>query len=110
MTMGPARYSIAAGKGRLVMMRTLWESIFSARSIQLTLDWVVERFGVGDVVQRVDHVVGGELVAVVELHAAAQVEFQRLVVDPAPGGGELALVLVGPSGRGRSACPRPDGR
>ncbi len=42
--MGPARYSMAAGKGRLVMMRTLWASTFSTRSIQLTLDWVVERF------------------------------------------------------------------
>jgi hypothetical protein len=39
--------------------------------------------------------VGVEVLAIVELDALAQLELQRLVVDPLPGGGELALVLVG---------------
>ena len=76
-------------------MRTLYLSTFSARSIQLTFDWVDDLvLGLGDEVQGVDHVVGVELLAVVELHALAQVELERLVVDLPPGGGELALVLA----------------
>ena len=42
MTSGPAKYSIAAGKGCFVTMRTLCVSSRSALSIQLTLAWVVD--------------------------------------------------------------------
>jgi hypothetical protein len=49
----------------------------------------------GDEIQRIDHVVGVELGTVVELHAPAQLELERLLVDPFPGGRELPLVLVG---------------
>ena len=80
----------------LVTIRTLYWSSFSARSIQLTLlpgDGLVVR--VGDEVERVDDIVGVEFLAVVELDALAQLEFERLVVDPFPGGRELALVFVG---------------
>jgi hypothetical protein len=49
--------------------------------------------GVRDEVQRVDDVVGRELLAVVEFHAAAQVELERPVVDDAPRRREVGLVL-----------------
>ena len=38
--------------------------------------------GLDDEVERVDDVVGVELLAVVELDALAQLELERLVVDP----------------------------
>ena len=78
------------------MTRTLYLSSFSARSIQLTFDWVGDLvLGLGDEVQRVDDVVRVELLAVMELHALSQVELERLVVDLPPGRSELALVLAG---------------
>src|SRR5450759_1973772 len=43
-TTGPARYSIAAGNGFFVLMRTLYWSILSAPAIQLTFCCVVDLF------------------------------------------------------------------
>ncbi len=48
----------------------------------------------GDEIQGVDHVVGVEGGAVMKLDALAQLELERLLVDPFPGSRELALVLV----------------
>ena len=65
-----------------VISRTLYLSIFSALPIQFTLclrDDLVLRLG--DEVQRVDDVVGVELLAIVELDALTQVELHGAVVD-----------------------------
>jgi hypothetical protein len=101
MAIGPARYSIAAGNTCLVTSRTLYLSDLLGPldpvDVATGCDLVL---GLGDEVQGVDHVVGVELLAVVEFHPLAQVELDRLVVDLAPGGGELALVLVGHRDRG----------
>ncbi|KAG0919544.1 hypothetical protein G6F31_021074 [Rhizopus arrhizus] len=50
--------------------------------------------GVGHVVQRVHDRVRVELLAVMEFHAFAQLEFHRLVVDLLPALGKLALTLA----------------
>ena len=86
---------MAAGNSSLVMMRTLYWSSFSTLAIQLMFCWDDLLAGFDDEVERVDDVVGVELLAVVELDALAQLELERLVVDPLPGGRKLALVLVG---------------
>ena len=49
------------------------------------------RFRIGDHADRVDHIGGGERIAVAELHVLAQLEFQRDGIDPFPGGGERGL-------------------
>ena len=54
---------------------------------------LVLRFG--HEIELVHHVVGVEGLAVVEFHSAAQIEFERGVVYPAPGGRKRRLVFVG---------------
>ena len=49
----------------------------------------------GHEIQRVDDIVGVEVRAVVEFDALAQIELERLVVDPPPRRRELALELAG---------------
>ena len=48
---------------------------------------------IGHEVERIDHVVGIERLTIVEDHAAAQVELEREVVDPAPRRGQAGLVF-----------------
>jgi hypothetical protein len=50
--------------------------------------------GFRDKVQGVDHIIRREGLAVVELHALAEIHLQRLVVDPLPRRGELTLVFA----------------
>src|SRR5262249_51218732 len=60
---------------------------------ELRSDGLIFRFR--DEIERVNHVIGVEFRAVVELHAFAQFKFERRVVDPLPGCRELPFVCAG---------------
>ena len=78
------------------MIRTLYLSSLSNASDPshvLQSDGLV--FRLGHIVERVGDVFSHEFCAIVEFHASAQLDLERLVIDPLPSRRQLPGVVVG---------------